>query len=74
MKKVKNWDGKPVAAYQDADLAELDGVFAEAGRLWVKEWRDQGSEDRGPRTVVRVAVARALRCDTSARDAGTMDG
>ena len=36
MKKVKNWDGKPVAAYQDADLAELDGVFAEAGRLWVK--------------------------------------
>ena len=29
---------------------------------------------RGPRTVVRVAVARALRCDTSARDAGTMDG
>ena len=53
MKKVKNWDGKPVAAYQDADLAELDGVFSEAGRLWVKEWRDQGSEDRGSCFLIR---------------------
>jgi len=47
MKTVKNWDGKPVAAYQDADLVALESVFAEAERLWVKEWRDQGSEDRG---------------------------
>ena len=36
MKTVKNWDDKPVAAYQDADLVALESVFAEAERLWAK--------------------------------------
>ena len=49
MKKVKNYYGDAITAYQKPDIDELraKGVLDKAYRLWLNKRQELGSEDHG---------------------------
>lgn len=51
MKQVEIYPGRIVTAYQDADLANLQGLRLAAESLWYNEWVRQGQPDRGTCTL-----------------------
>jgi hypothetical protein len=47
MKEIIKWEDETAIAYQPADIAELEPVFATARAIWDRTWKSQGATDEG---------------------------